>query len=203
MIKVFYGDDRVRAGQEIKRLLGSDHETIDGETITPADLPTIFYGTSLLTNSRHILIRDLTANKPVYEQLEKYLDTPHNIILLETKLDKRTATYKALKDKLEFKEFKLSENQDAKIIFDIYRTAKTDGLRAVKMLEGVKPTEDPIKFTGLLISQAIKDFTARQGSKEKNTLKALATLDLQMKSTKIDPWLLVESFLLELKSIGG
>ena len=34
MIRVFYGDDRMRAGQEIKRLLGPDHETIDGESVT-------------------------------------------------------------------------------------------------------------------------------------------------------------------------
>lgn len=201
MIKVFYGDDRVRAGQEITRLLGEDHETIDGETLAPADLPSIFYGASLFTPDRHILIRDFTTNKSVYDQLVNYLTTPHTIILLETKLDKRTTTYKELKDKLEFKEFKLPPDPNQNLIFNIYRTAKTDGRRAVQMLSNLKPTEDPIKFTGLLISQAIKDFQARQGTKERQTLKALARLDLQMKSTKIDPWLLVESFLLSLATI--
>ena len=203
MIKVFYGDDRVKAQQEIKHLLGTDYETIDGENVAPTDLPTIFYGASLLTEKRHILIRDFIANKSIYEQLENYLDTPHAIILFESKLDKRTTAYKSLKDKIEFKEFKLPENQDARLIFDIYRAAKSDGLRAVKMLEQIKPAEDPIKFTGLLISQALKDYSSRQGIKEQKTLKTLARLDLQMKSTKIDPWLLVESFLLELKSIDG
>lgn len=201
MIRVFYGDDRMKAGQEIKRSLGDNYETIDGETIIPADLPTIFYGASLLDPERKILIRDFTANKLVYEQLEKYLDTPHTIILLEAKLDKRTTTYKALKDKLEFKEFRLPDNPNSRLIFDIYRTAKSDGSSAVKILSQIKPTEDPIKFTGLLVSQAIKDFAASQGAKERQILKALAKLDLQMKSTKIDPWLLVESFLLSLSTI--
>lgn len=201
MIKVFYGDDRVRAKQEIERLLGDDHETLDGESLSPADLPSIFYGTSLFTPNRHILIRDYTANKTIYDQLTNYLNTPHTVILFEAKLDKRTTTYKDLKDKIEFREFKLPPDPNLNLIFDIYRTAKTNGPRAIKMLENIKPTEDPVKFTGLLISQAIKDFSMRQGTKERKVLKALSKLDLEMKSTKIDPWLLVESFLLSLSTI--
>ena len=201
MIKVFYGDDRVRAQQEIKRLLGNDYETLEGESIVPTDLPSIFYGASLFTPDRHILIRDFTANKLVYDQLINYLNTPHTIILFETKLDKRTTTYKDLKDKIEFREFKLPPDPNQILIFNIYRTAKTNGPSAIKMLENIKPTEDPIKFTGLLVSQAIKDFSSHQGIKERHVLKALSKLDLEMKSTKIDPWLLVESFLLSLSTI--
>ena len=37
--------------------------------------------------------------------------------------------------------------------------------------------------------------------KEKQILKGLAKTDLQMKTTKVDPWLLVESFLLELSTL--
>lgn len=201
MIKVFYGDDRVKAKQEIVRLLGSDYEILDGPDINLNDLPSIFLGLSLFTDKRNILIRDFTTNKPAYEALENYLNTPHNIILFESKLDKRIVNYKNLKDKLEFREFKLPENQDFRLIFDIYRTAKTDGKKALKMLEKIKPTEDPIKFTGLLVSQALKDFSAHPGLKEKQALKLLAKKDLEMKTTKVEPWLLVESFLLELSTL--
>lgn len=201
MIKIFYGDDRTKANQEIKKALGSDYEIIDGSDINPADLPSIFYGASLFTPVRKILIRDFTANKPAYEQLPNYLATPHDIIIFETKLDKRSATYKALKDQLEFKEFKAPEDPNLQLIFGIYRTAKTDGKKAIQMLSTIKPNEDPIKFTGLLISQALKDFTTKQGKKERAILKELSKLDLQMKSAKIDPWLLVESFLLRLSTI--
>lgn len=201
MIKVFYGDDRVKAKQEIVKLLGGDYEVIDGPEIAPGDLPSIFFGTTLFATKRNILIRDLTANKPVYDELEKYLSTPHDIILFETKLDKRTTNYKNLKDKLEFKEFKLPETIDFRIIFDIYRTAKTNGKKAVEMLEKIKPTEDPIKFTGLLTSQALKDFVSHPGAKERQVLKLLAKTDMQMKTTKVEPWLLVESFLLELSTL--
>lgn len=198
MIKVFYGDDRVRAKQEIVKLLGENYEVLDGPEIDARDLPSIFLGASLFSDTRNILIRDFTTNKPAYDALEKYLGTPHNIILLETKLDKRTTTYKTLKDKLEFKEFKLPESTNFRIVFDIFSVAKRDGKKAIQMLEQIKTTEDPIKFTGLLVSQAIKDFSIHQGIKEKATLQSLAKLDMDMKTAKVEPWLLVESFLLTL-----
>ena len=202
MLEIFTGDDRVRAMQEIEKKLCKDHETIDATDLVPNDLPTIFQGASLLSATRHILIRDFTTNKAVYAELPKYLGTPHNVILLETKLDKRSATYKEIKDQVVVKEFKLPENTNFTIVFDIYKTAKRDGAKAVKMLETIKPTEDPIKFTGLLVSQAIKDFATRpQGIKERRILKTLAATDLQQKTTGIDPWLLVESFLLRISNL--
>ena len=197
MIRIFTGDDRVKAGNEIKRILGAKYEVIDCADSTKKDLPLIFKGTTLFDSKRRILLRDFTQNREIYEELKNYLDTPHEIILLETKLDKRTTVYKELKDKLEIKEFILPAKTDFRIVFNIYSTAKKDGKKAVEMLRQIETDEDPIKFTGLLISQALKDFDNRQGMKEKQILKSLAKLDLDEKSTKIDPWLLVESFLLE------
>lgn len=201
MIQLFTGDDRVKAQQEIKRVLGDDYEVLDGSDLVLSDLPSIFYGASLFSEKRNILIRDLTSNKPIYAELPRYLNTPHDIILFETKLDKRNTIYKEIKDQIITKEFKLPEDPDLKLVFNIYRTAKSDGPRAIKLLESIKQNEDPIKFTGLLVSQVLKEFTAHQGTKEKKILKSLAKLDLAMKSTKIDPWLLVESFLLRLSTI--
>ncbi|MBQ9018022.1 hypothetical protein IJ118_03110 [Candidatus Saccharibacteria bacterium] len=198
MLKIFTGDDRVKAMQEIERELGDGHETIDAANLTVSDLPTVFYGTSLFASTRNILIRDFAAEKPLFTELPKYLNTPHNIILFETKLDKRSAIYKEIKDKVLVKEFKLPEPSYT-VVFDIYRTAKRDGVKAVKMLQQIKPTEDPIMFTGLLASQAIKDFAANpRGIKERRVLAELAKTDLQQKTTPIDAWLLIESFLLRI-----
>ena len=70
MIKFFYGDDRVRAKKAIEKFLGTaDYEIIEGADLSPTDLPSIFLGNSLFTDTRAILIRDLTTNKPVYEKL--------------------------------------------------------------------------------------------------------------------------------------
>lgn len=202
MIKVFYGDDRVRAKAEITKFLGTkDYEIIEGADLTPADLPSIFLGNSLFTDTRAILIRDFTANRPVYEKLPEYLNTPHQIAILDAKIDKRSATYKSLKDQIEFQEFTLPKNPNLNLVFDIYRTAKHDGEKAVKMLEKIQYEEDPIMFCGLLISQALKDFNQKQGTKEKRVLKELSKLDLDLKSTSLQPWLLVQSFLLRLSSL--
>lgn len=196
MIKIFTGDDRVRAQNEIKKLLGENYEVVDCADLTKKDLPLIFKGTTLFASKRSILLRDFTANREIYEELINYLDTPHDIILLETKLDKRTAIYKEVKNKIEIKEFTLPAKTDFRTIFNIYTTAKRDGKKAVAMLREIEIDEDPIRFTGLLISQALKDFQSRQGTREKQILKDLAKLDLDEKSSKIDPWLLIESFLL-------
>lgn len=201
MIKVFYGDDRVKAKQEIEKLLGKDYEVIDATDLTDQDLPTIFLGASLFAEKRKILIRDLFANKPAAEKLVNYLNTPHDIIILELKLDKRSVAYKELKDQLEFKEFKLPEEKNFGVVFDIYTTAKRDGKKAISMLESIKQDQDPMMFFGLLVSQAVKDFTRNQGTKEKRALKELSKLDIIMKTTSSQPWLLIESFLLQVSSL--
>ena len=201
MIRIFYGDDRVKANAKIKSLLGENYEVVDGENLDLTDLPNIFLGTSLLSDTRNILIRDLALNKPAFEQLTNYLNTPHNIILLESKLDTRTTAFKELKDKVEVAKFELPEDPNFRLVFDIYKTAKRDGKKAVAMLNKIKQNEAPNMFFGLIASQAIKDFKLNQGTKEKRVLKELSKLDLDMKSAKVEPWLLIESFLLRLSSI--
>ena len=44
MIRIFTGDDRVKAGNEIKRILGAKYEVIDCADLTKKDLPLIFKG---------------------------------------------------------------------------------------------------------------------------------------------------------------
>lgn len=203
MLKIFTGDDRVRAGQEIIKLLGEDHETIEGANLTASDLPNIFKGVSLFANQRHILIRDFLANKQVADHIMNYLDTPHLVVIQELKLDKRSALYKAIKanKKVEIKEFNFPPDPHAKLVFDVYKTAKHDGKRAVAMLKQIQSSQDPMMFFGLLASQALKDYATYQGIKEKRTLKELSQLDLQIKSTSIDPWLLIEACLLRLSQL--
>lgn len=200
MIKVFTGDDRVKAKQEIERFLGNNYEVFDGSDLKIDDLPNIFFGNSLLSAKRAILIRDLSLNQPLFEKLENYLDTPHQVALFELKIDKRSSTYKLLKSKNLIYEYSLSKNPDYRLVFDIFSVAKNNGKKAVEMLEKIKNQEDPIMFLGLLISSAMKDFSRNQGIKEKNILKSLSQLDLKLKSTSLDPWLLIESFLIELNN---
>ena len=200
MIKIFYGEDRVRAKTEIEKILGNSYEVIEGNELETSDLPNIFLGTSLLSDSRKILIRDLSTNKPVFEKIPDYLNSPHDIILFETKLDKRSNIYKILKDKIEIKEFIARKDPSFNMVFNIYNTAKKDGKKAIKDLEKIKLNQDPIMFFGLLVSQALKDYGQHQGTKEKKALKELSKLDLNLKSSKLSSWLLIESFLIQLSS---
>lgn len=201
MIRVFYGDDRVKATAEVKKILGEDYEAVEGLEIMPNDLPTVLMGASLFAEKRKILVRDLMQNKATSSELPKYITTPHEVILLESKIDKRSVVYKELKDKVEFREFKLPENVNFNAVFDVYRTAKWDGVKAVADLRRIEPEQDPMMFFGLLVSQALKDYAARPGVKEKKVLKELALVDMQMKSSKIEPWLLVEGLLMRLKTL--
>ena len=100
------------------------------------------------------------------------------------------------------RQYDLPEDPNFRLVFDIYKTAKRDGKKAISMLSKIKQDEDPIMFFGLLASQAIKDFSFNQETKEKRVLKELAKLDLDMKSAKVEPWLLIESFLLRLSSLS-
>lgn len=201
MIRIFTGENRIRANQAVSQILGENYEIIEGTDLTPNDLPSIFQGASLFSVKRNILIRDLSDNKPTFEKIPEYLDTPHDVIILELKLDKRSATYKILKDQIEIRDFPMPKDPNINLVFDIYRTAKVNGKKAVKDLDKIKHHEDPIRFCGLMISQALKDYRAHQGTKEKRALKELSKLDLDLKTTSLEPWLLIQSFLLRVSSL--
>ncbi|MBR2855344.1 hypothetical protein IKE99_00130 [Candidatus Saccharibacteria bacterium] len=198
MIRIFTGEDRIAAKKEIEKILGEGYEVVDGADIEVTDLPTVLMGNSLFEEKRRVLIRDLGANKAAFDKLPKYLESPHEIVIWETKLDKRSAGYKAIKDKVVIREFALPKKMNYGAVFNIFGIAKKDGARAVQELRKVEQEQEPIMFLGLLISQALKDYNARPGAKEKKILKELSRLDLQIKSATIEPWLLIEAFLVRL-----
>ena len=202
MIRIFYGDDRVMISNKIKKEFGDDYEVFDGENLKSDDLPSIFLGTSLLSDDRKILIKDFSVNRDVFERVLNYLNTTNDVVIWEAKFDKRTMVSKELKKAgVEIFEYKLLEPTNKNEVFNIFDTAMVDGVRAVRMVEKLENDQDPYMFFGLLASQAIKKFEWRQGTKEKRVLKELSKLDIQMKSTAIQPWALIKSFLIRLSSL--
>lgn len=200
MLKVYAGDDRVAAQKAVKRVLGADYEVFEGENLQLTDLPSIFQGTSLFgAETRQILLKDVAENAVVWEKLPDYAETEHNVVVWETKLDKRSAGYKKLKATgVEITEFSLQKPPEASLVFGILDTALTNGPEAVEMVEKIELTQDPYMFFGLMVTQALKKFEARNGVLERKILKKLANLDMQMKTTALDPWTLVKAFLLEI-----
>ncbi len=215
MIRIFSGSDRKRIDAEVKKILGEDYEVFDGENLRLEDIVNIFHGTSLFAEKRKILLKDLTpargtgnsgadggAGVDFYEEIAKYVNTPHTIVIWETNVSQK----KAYKDfvklvDVEVKKYDLAPKIDMRVVFNIYDTAMTDGKRAVEILDGIIEEQDPYMFFGLLVSQAIKKYEWRQGAKETRVLKELSRLDMQMKTTAYEPWLLIKSFLLRLKTI--
>ena len=201
MLRIFYGEDRVKAQAEIKRLLGEDYEVVEGVGLTRADLNDVFMGTSLLVEQRKILIKDLSAEEGNLEKLVDFAETANEVIVWENNLDKRTKLYKQLEKLGEVREFKLVEKIDKSLAFNIYDAALYDGRKAVKMLEGAKLTEDPYRMVGAWSWKAIDNFKKRGGAKEKRVLKELSKLDMLMKSTSCQPWTLMQAFLLRVSSL--
>lgn len=192
------GVDRVSAQEAVRAALGTDYEVFEGENLSVNDLPSIFQGTSLFnTEKRRILLKNLSENSAVWEKIPDYAETEHDIVLWETKIDKRSVVYKDLKASgVEMREFVEKPNFDARAVFGILDAARRDGKRAVEMLEKIETEQDPYMFMGLMASQQLKRLAERPNAKEKRVLKLLAEADMQMKTTAVEPWLIVKSFLL-------
>ena len=214
MIRVFTGSDRKKIDAEVKKILGENYEVFDGENLKLEDIVNIFLGTSLFSEKRKILLKDLTPARGVgsgasgggsvdfYEEISKYKNTPHTIVIWETNVSQKKTYKDFVKSKdVEVKKFELVPKVDMRVVFNIYDTALNDGKRAVEMLSKIEGEQDPYMFFGLLVSQAVKKFEWRQGAKEKRILKELSKVDMQMKTTAVEPWFLIKSFLLRAKAI--
>lgn len=207
-IRVFTGDDRVKISEEVVKVLGGNYEVFEGENLANSDLPSIFLGTTLFSEgARKVLVKDLSENKEVLEEfarrIDEFLKTDAEIVVWETKFDKRLTSVKTLVAAgVEIREFKLNASVDMRAVFNIYDLALRDGAKAVAELEKIEKTQDPYMFFGLMVSQALKKLEWRpNGAKERNVLRELAAVDMQMKSTAVEPWKLVKSFLLRVTTL--
>lgn len=223
MLRIFYGENRLEAEKNVKRVLGEGYEVFEGESLTVGDLPSIFQGTSLFGGlgssssggsssdgsgggfgsggfggMRRILLKNLGENAEVWAKLADYRETEHEVVVWEGKIDKRSTGYKQLKDAgVEMVEFPALKKPEAGLVFGILDTAMRDGARAVRDLEKIEADQDPFMFFGLLVTQALKKYEySGGGTRERRVLKELAQIDLQMKSTGVEPWMLIKSFLL-------
>lgn len=217
MIYVFTGPNRTAVAKEIEKVLGSDYEVFEGGELGLQELMNIFQGMSLLSSKRRILIKDLTpaprrgedatedgeaAAIDYYGEMKNYVNTPHTIVIWETTKSQK----KSFKDfvklaGVKFQNFNEPKKVNATQVFGILDMAYRNGAAAVAELKKVKENNDPYMFFGLLASQAIKKYEFSQSVREKRVLKELSRLDMQMKTSRIEPWILVESFLARLSSL--
>ena len=203
MIKIFYGNDRAKVQEAVKRLFGDSYETIEAENITRADMDTVFRGTSLFGDVRKILVKSLDENKECFNVLEQYLDTPHEIVIWLNGLDRRSVVYKTIaKDKrVEIKEFTLPEVREKFYTFKIFDEAVAGhSERALKMCTEVEMVDDPYMTLGAFAASAYKKLELRQRNASE-IIKILAKTDSDMKRTGIDGWKLIKKALLEIAAL--
>lgn len=210
MIYLIDGDDRKKAEQAARDFLGNTIEVIDADTLEKNDLVSIFQGTTLFEETRHILIKDLSLKKDLFLELPKFIETEYQVVILEQKIDKRNAIYKELLDaaksnpeKVKVENFKLPEQVDTFLVFRAFDVALTDGKRAVKLIREAEEENSPYATIGAWTKKAVDLFVAKGGTeREKKIIKRLAEIDMLLKQTSFskDPWILLESFLIELSS---
>ena len=86
-------------------------------------------------------------------------------------------------------------------MFDI---ALTDGKRAIKLMREAEEENNPYTTIGAWTKKAVDLFVAKgRTEREKRILKRLAEIDMLLKQTNFskNPWIILESFLIELSSL--
>jgi len=116
MIQFFVGDNSFEIDHAVQALVASFRgtvEKVDGADLQLRDLPDLLMSTTLFSDKRMVIIRDLSSNKTVWPLLPDWLERVSDdvdLILIDSKPDKRTATYKALKEAV--KEFPAWTDRD-------------------------------------------------------------------------------------------
>ncbi len=119
MIHLLYGDNEFEKRAALAALVGdADAVRYDGEELTLADMQEITIGQTLFTQSSVYVISKLSENSDIWSQLpDMQFDEDNTIILIESKLDKRTKTYKWLQKTAKTQEFlPLSDRQKPQLI---------------------------------------------------------------------------------------
>ena len=206
MIHLYFGEDRLKSEEMAKKILGSNYENIDAENLEIEDLPTLFLGTSLFdSGERKILIKGLGERKELFEEIEKYLDTPHEIVILENKINGNWTGLKNLKKakNIDLVENKIPEDKEKRnLAFNVYDMALRNPEKAVEKLRENEDEIDPYATLGAWGFKALENLKkAPNSAKNRSIVKELAKIDSLLKTTKFSerPWLVLESFLLNLK----
>ena len=119
MIHLLHGDNEFEKRAALAALVG-DAVMVrrDGEALTLADIQEITIGQTLFTQSSVYVISRLSENPDIWPRLpEISFNDDNTIILVESKLDKRTKTYKWLQKTAKTQEFvPLSDRQKPQLI---------------------------------------------------------------------------------------
>lgn len=140
MIYLLHGDNEFEKRAALAVLVGdTDVVRRDGEALTLADMQEITIGQTLFSQSAVYVISRLSENSDIWPQLpDMRFDDNKTIILVESKLDKRTKTYKWLQKTAKTQEFvSLSDRQKPQLITWCETQAHERGYKLTRKQIGV------------------------------------------------------------------
>ncbi|HWT39667.1 MAG TPA: hypothetical protein VN081_00060, partial [Dongiaceae bacterium] len=118
MITWLVGDNSFAIREALKAIeadFSGTTERIDGTEVSLAQLPDLLMGISLFATERLVVITDISQNSALWEKLPDWLprinDDVH-VVFIDTKPDKRTTSYKALKAVAHLREFPAWTDRD-------------------------------------------------------------------------------------------
>ncbi len=135
MIHLLHGDNEFEKQAALAALVGdADVVRYDGEELTLADMQEITIGQTLFSQSAVYVISKLSENFDIWSRLSELpFDDDKTVILLESKLDKRTKTYKWLQKTAKTQEFvPLSDRQKPQLISWCEVQARERGYRLTR-----------------------------------------------------------------------
>lgn len=120
MIYLLIGENEFLKRERLSELvspLGVEPERIDGDALEPGGLRELLQGQTLFSESRALIITDLSEG-PAWPSLsDMSAETDSLVILVEKKVDKRTSTYKWLKKHVTVEEFlPIGERETGKVV---------------------------------------------------------------------------------------
>jgi DNA polymerase-3 subunit delta len=116
MIYLLYGPNTYEMDRGLGALLAGllkkypdvTPERLDASTVDPQQLPDILQGTSLFNEHRVVVLRQPSAHKALWTALETYADKltdTTDLIIVDSGVDKRTKTFKALQKVAQAKDY--------------------------------------------------------------------------------------------------
>lgn len=118
MIQFIVGDNSFEVERMVKSIIDRSSviaEIIDGEELTLAGLPDLLMGSSLFSDSRLVIIKNLSDNKSLWAEFGGWVDRISDdieLVIVEPNPDKRTATFKALKSSSKYIELPMWTERD-------------------------------------------------------------------------------------------
>ncbi len=141
MITWFTGENTFDIQQAVAAIVDTfdgNAERIDGTTLELKHIPDLLMGGTLFAEKRLVIIKDLSQNGAVWEKLPEWIGRTSDdidVVLIDSKPDKRTNGYKEVKKRVVLKEFPIWRDRDQSLAETwVVKHAETLGLKLDKKL---------------------------------------------------------------------